>query len=104
MLEDLARQKTLTDFDLTEIATGLTIVQPERLRNSRLAVECAQKLIEHSQGRKAAYFLTLSQAYRCAGQSAQAQVSAQQGLKLLPPSANTIPSYLRKQLEAEAHK
>ena len=105
MLQDLAHQKQLTDFDLSQIASGLATVQPARLRNPGLAVECAQQLVEHSHRKKATFFLTLSRACRSADQPESARAAAQEGLRLLPePAGGRVPSYLYRQLEAEARK
>jgi tetratricopeptide (TPR) repeat protein len=90
-------------FDLDSAATGLLMVEPEELRDSRLAVELAERAVEKSHRQKAGYLLTLARAYRAAGQADKASLTAKEGLALLPPDGpNTVPCRIRKQLQAAA--
>jgi hypothetical protein len=73
---------------------------PVELRDTRLAVECAQRMVELSHHRRPGYLLSLACAYRSAGQPAKARATAAEGLALLPSNA-TAPSRVRKQLQEE---
>jgi tetratricopeptide (TPR) repeat protein len=87
-------------FDLDLVATGLTIVQPVQLRDLRLAVRCAERTVEMCHRRQPGFFLTLARACRAAGQPERARAAAREGLALLPARAGTVPSRIRKELEA----
>jgi tetratricopeptide (TPR) repeat protein len=100
MLKAAGKQKNGLGFELDSIATGLTIVMPARLREPRLAVEYAARMVEISHRHKPGFLLTLAHAYRAAGQSEKARTAAAEGLALLPGATpTTVPSRVRKQLE-----
>jgi len=102
ILKTVAEQENAHGVDLDAVATGLTIVKPTRLRDPQLAVECAERMVEMSHHRKPGFLLTLARAYRTAGQAGEARAAAQEGLSLLPASTPaTVPSRIRKQLQAE---
>jgi hypothetical protein len=102
ILTAVGKRKDAQGFDLDEVATGLTIVRPVALRDPRLAVDCAERIVAMSHSRKPGFLLTLARAYRAAGQPANARAAAAQGLALLPASHPIIvPSRIRKQLQAE---
>ncbi len=105
VLKHVGEQKDAQGFHLDQVATGLLIVVPQHLREPALAVKYAERIVEMSHRRKPSYLLTLASAYRANGESAQAREAAREGLALLPPSTPaTVPSRVRKQLEAEAAK
>jgi len=102
ILKAVGKEQNAHGVDLDAVATGLTIVMPERLRDPQLAVECAERMVEISHHRKPGFLLTLAHAYRAAGQPARARASAREGLALLPAvTSATVPSRIRKQLQAE---
>jgi tetratricopeptide (TPR) repeat protein len=102
ILETVGKQKHVQGIDLDAVATGLTMVLPERLRDPQLAVECAERMVEMSHHQKPGFLLTLAHAYRTAGQPEKARTTAQEGLALLPAATvATVPSRVRKQLQAE---
>ena len=100
ILKAVGKRKSSLGFDLDLVATGLTIVSPARLRDPRLAVECAERMVEDSHRRKPGFLLTLARAYRTAGQTEKARAAAAEGLALLP-APPTVPSRVRKQLQTE---
>ena len=105
ILKAVAKQQDAQGFDLDSVATGLTIVEPEQLRDPKLAVECAERMVQTSHRQKPGFLLTLAHAYSIAGQHERARAAAKEGLDLLPrPAANTFPSRIRKQLQAELSK
>jgi tetratricopeptide (TPR) repeat protein len=102
ILKAVAKQQDAQGFDLDSVAMGLTIVEPEQFRDPSLAVESAERIVESSHHQKPAFLLTLAHVYRAAGQPEKARAAAGEGLGLLPKlTANTIPSRIRKQLQAE---
>jgi eukaryotic-like serine/threonine-protein kinase len=102
ILTAVGKQKDAQGFDLDQVATGLTIVRPVALRDPRLALDCAERMVAMSHRRKPGFLLTLARAYRAAGQPAKAREAATEGLAQLPAShPNTVPSRIRKQLQAE---
>ncbi|MGO9229560.1 MAG: protein kinase domain-containing protein [Bryobacteraceae bacterium] len=105
ILKVVGRLPSAKASDMDWIARGLTIVMPVQLRDPKLAVNCAERAVEMSHHREPAFLRTLALAYRAAGQPEKAHAAAKEGLALLP-AANpaTVPSRIRKQLQAEAAK
>jgi eukaryotic-like serine/threonine-protein kinase len=102
ILKAAAKQPDAQGFDLDAAATGLSIVEPEQLRNPELAVECAERIVERSHHQKPGFLLTLAHAYRIAGQYEKSRSAAREGLALFPAmTSNTVPSRIRKELQAE---
>jgi tetratricopeptide (TPR) repeat protein len=102
ILKGVAKQRDAQGYDLDQVATGLTIVMPVQFRDPGLAVECAQRTVDMSHHRKPGFLLTLAHAYRAAGQPEKARAAALEGLALLPDATPaTVPSRIRKQLQAE---
>ena len=59
-------------------------------------------MVEMSHHQKPGFLLTLVRAYRAAGQLEKASAAAKEGLALLPvQTPTTVPSRIRKQLQAE---
>ena len=101
ILKAVAEEQNIQGFDLDAVATGFTIVIPIHLRDSQLAVDCAERLVEMSHHQKPGFFLTLARAYLAAGNAEKARATAREGLALLPPATPaTITSRIRKQLQA----
>ncbi|HEY1206844.1 MAG: serine/threonine-protein kinase [Bryobacteraceae bacterium] len=98
ILKAVGKQQNGFGYELDEVATGLTTVMPERLRDPPLAVEYAQRMVDMSHHRKPGFLLTLARAYRAAEQPEKARAAAAEGLALLPATAR---SRVRKQLQAE---
>ena len=102
ILKAVAKQQDAQGFDLDAVATGLTIVEPEQFRDPKMAVACAERMVESSHRQKPGFLLTLAQAYRAAGQRERARTTAKEGLGLLPsPAPDRVPSRIRKKLQAE---
>jgi tetratricopeptide (TPR) repeat protein len=102
ILETVGREEKAQGSDLDAVATGLTNVMPVRLRDPQFAVECAERMVEMSHHQKPGFLLTLVRAYRAAGQLEKASAAAKEGLALLPvQTPTTVPSRIRKQLQAE---
>jgi tetratricopeptide (TPR) repeat protein len=105
ILKAVGRQPNAQGFDLDLVATGLTIVLPVQLRDPQFAVNSAERTVEMSHRREPNFLLTLARAYRAAGQAEKARAAAKEGLGLLPSATPaTVPSRIRKQLQAEAVK
>jgi len=101
LLNEVGHRQNAQGFELDSAATGLIIVEPVRLRDPKLAVELAERMVESSHHQKAGFLLTLANAYRAAGQVDKACLAAKEGLALLPPpTAATVASRIRKQLLA----
>jgi tetratricopeptide (TPR) repeat protein len=102
ILKAVGKQQDAQGFDLDAVATGLTIVWPEQLRDPQLAVECAERMVAMSHHQKPGFLLTLARAYRSAGQTEKARAAAREGIALLPVATPaTVPSRIGKQLQAE---
>jgi tetratricopeptide (TPR) repeat protein len=103
ILKAVGKQPSAQGFDLDAVATSLTMVLPVELRDPQLAVQCAERLVAMSHRREPGFLLTLAGAYRAAGQVEKARAAAREGLALLPAlTPATVPSRVRKQLQAEA--
>jgi hypothetical protein len=103
LLKAVGKHQNAQGFDLDAVATGLIIVVPPELRDPQLAVECAERMADMSHHQKPGFLLTLARAYRAAGQPEKARATAQNGLALLPAATHaTVPSRIRKQLQAES--
>ena len=58
--------------------------------------------VEISHHQKPGFLLTLARAYRAAGQPKQSSATGKEGLALLPAATSTtVPSHIRKPLQAE---
>jgi len=102
ILKAVGKDQNAHGVDLDAVANGLTMVIPTGLRDPQLAVECAERMVEMSHHQKPGFFLTLARAYRTAGQPEKTRAAAKEGLALLPAAtAATVPSRIRKQLQAE---
>jgi len=102
ILKAVGKDQNAHGADLDAVANGLTMVMPTRLRDPQLAVECAERMVEMSHHQKPGFLLTLARAYRTGGQPEKAMAAAREGLALLPAASTaTVPSRIRKQLEAE---
>ena len=102
ILKAVGKQQDAQGYDLDAVATGLTVVWPEPLRDPQLAVECAERMVAMSHHQKPGFLLTLARAYRSAGQPEKARAAAKEGIALLPVATpTTAPSRVRKQLQAE---
>ena len=102
ILKAVGKDQNAHGVDLDAVANGLTMVMPTGLRDPQLAVDCAARMVEMSRHQKPGFFLTLARAYRTAGQPEKARAAAKEGFALLPAAtAATVPSRIRKQLQAE---
>ena len=100
MLKAVGKHPNAQGFDLDAVATGVSTVLPEKLRDLQFAVETAERIVEMSHRRKPDFLLTLAHALRVAGHAENARETAKEGLALLP--AGAVPSRVRKLLQAEA--
>ncbi len=102
LLKSVAERKDARAVQLDDAATGLINVAPATLCDPELAVKYADRAVEMSAHRDPEFLLTLAEPYRAARQPRKARAAAQEGLALLPPETPaTIPSRLRKHLQAE---
>jgi tetratricopeptide (TPR) repeat protein len=102
LLKAVGKQQNAHGVDLDAVATGLIIVMPQ-LRDPQLAVECAERMADLGHYQQPGFLLTLARAYHAAGQPEKARATAQKGLALLPAATRaTVPSRIRKQLQAES--
>ena len=85
-LRQFASTYEVSEDALIHITTVMLTVLPVQLRDSRLAVQYAERLAALSHRKDPNCLLLLSQAYRADGQSEKARATAQEGLALLPPS------------------
>ncbi|MGO9229859.1 MAG: protein kinase domain-containing protein [Bryobacteraceae bacterium] len=103
ILKAMAKQPNAQAISLDEVANGLSIVLPVRLRDPQFAAECAERAVEMSHHRKPGFLVTLARAYHAAGQPEKARAAAKEGLALLPAAIPaTVPCRIRKLLQAEA--
>jgi len=100
ILKDAGRQENAGGSDLDMVATGLITVEPARLRDPKLAVQYAEKIVTLSHRQKPGFLLTLAQSYRLAGDPDRARATAREALALLPAHSSS-PSRIRKLLETE---
>jgi len=100
ILQDVGRQENVQGADLDLVATGLITVEPSHLREPKLAVQYAERMVALSHRQKPGFLLTLAQSYRVAGDADKAHETAREALALLP-SHSSAPSRIRKLLEAE---
>lgn len=93
-------------MDVLELATSALLrVQPTRLRNPRLAVQYAERLVALDRRRTPQYFALLAQAWQQAAEPARAIKAAREGLALLPSPSPSLPvTRTRRILELEAQR
>jgi tetratricopeptide (TPR) repeat protein len=84
------------------IANEFLEAEPASLRDPAHALIYAQNTVNFSHGKTPSMLLTLSQAYRAAGQTDKSRATANEALALLPPAPTSGPkSRIRKLLEIE---
>lgn len=89
--------------DLTYLVQVMLTVQPSKLRDPRLTVQSAERLVALDHRTTPEFLLWLAQAYRAAGQHEHANAAAREGLALLaPPRPGEPITRPRKLLEMEA--
>jgi len=99
-LEQMASKPDASPMTLDQAASDLVRVEPASLKNPELAVRFAERLVALGHRQRAAQLLTLSQAYRAAGQADKSRATATEALALLPPAdATASKSNIRKLLE-----
>jgi tetratricopeptide (TPR) repeat protein len=105
ILKEVARRPDVQAYQLFDAANGLITVEPVELREPDLAVKYAERIVEASSRHNPEFLLTLTEAYRAAGQSAKARAAAKEGLSLLPPETSvTVMSRVRKLLHTQIDK
>jgi serine/threonine protein kinase len=105
LLKEVGLRPNTKAFQLHDVVTGLITVEPAALREPALAVQYAERIVEMSAHRNPEFLLTLSQAYRCAGQASKALAAAREALAILPPETRaTVPSRVRKLLQTEIRR
>jgi len=79
------------------------MVEPASLRDSRQAVEWAERGVALSHRKAPKWLLSLAQAYRAAGQIDKGRAAAREGLALLPAlSPGATKPRIRRLLEIES--
>jgi eukaryotic-like serine/threonine-protein kinase len=102
ILKEIARRPDAQAYQLFDAANGLITIEPRDLRESSLAVECAERIAEESSYRNPEFLLTLAEAYRADRQPTKARAAAKKGLDLLPPeTSSTVMSRVRKRMRAQ---
>gem|GEM_PF-681256 len=100
ILKDFRPQENAPGMVLDLVTTGLITVEPARLREPKLAVKYAERMVALSRRQKPGFLLTLAQSYRLAGEADKAWATAREALALLP-AHSSAPSRIRKLLDAE---
>jgi hypothetical protein len=78
---------------------------PAKLQDPALAVKLAERLVTLTHRRKVSFLLTLSQAYRAAGDAERSRSAALEALALLPAQAEAAPeSRIRKLLAGQLQR
>jgi tetratricopeptide (TPR) repeat protein len=86
-------------MDELELATTAMLrVLPQRLRNPRQTVQCAERLVALDHRRTPGFLVLLAQAYGQDGQPDKAAGAAKEGLSLLPPQSPTAAVTRTRQL------
>ena len=98
ILKEIAQRDDAKASDLDEAVAGLTIAEPESLRDPQLAVKYGERMVEMSRRQNPDYLLDLATAYREAGELERARATARGRAQLLP-DRTTHPSRTRKLLE-----
>jgi tetratricopeptide (TPR) repeat protein len=84
-----------------EYAWALVSAVPEDVRRPRVALEYANKALEHAGSPNPVYLHTLAWAQHLTGNSVAAVETLQRALSLLPPSAGGPAVGLRRQIETD---
>jgi len=87
-----------------DYVTAAMLEGTSSMRDTKLLVGYAERLVELDHRKTARYLLTLSRAYSLDGQAVKAKLSATEGLVLMPPmKAGKRITATRKRLFAQAH-
>ena len=82
-LQKMASEKDAAILTLN-YASAAMLEQPSSMRDTKLLVRYAERLVELDHRKTARYLLVLSRAYSLDGQAASAKLSATEGLALMP--------------------
>lgn len=102
VLKVLAEKDKPSSMVLDRAVTAILNVEPNSLRDPKLAVTWSERGVALTHRKVATWMLSLAQAYRASGQTEKARATAKEGLALLPNQQPGDPkSWIRKLLEAE---
>jgi hypothetical protein len=102
-MKEIVKKERVSPTILDQAAKAFLRVEPASLRDSQLAVACAERAFALSHGQSPALLLTLSQAYRASGQIEKSRAAAKDGLALLPAlQSGSRKPRVRTLLEIEA--
>ena len=105
VLKDLAAKDQASPMILDQAVGAFLRVEPASLRDPQFAVACAERGVARSHRQSVPRLLSLSQAYRAAGQGEKARATANEALALLPAlKPGSMKPRLRKLLEIEARE
>jgi tetratricopeptide (TPR) repeat protein len=84
-LKSLAQEPQASGKILSQVSEAFRIAEPEMLRDTAFAVQCARRAAEAAAGKSPTRQLELANAYRAAGQIEKSRTTAKDGLVLLAP-------------------
>jgi non-specific serine/threonine protein kinase/serine/threonine-protein kinase len=102
ILKSIAEKDKASSMVLDRSVTAILNVEPDSLREPKLAVAWSERGVALTHRKVATWMLSLAQAYRASGQTEKARATAKEGLALLPnPQPGDPKSWIRKLLEYE---
>jgi tetratricopeptide (TPR) repeat protein len=103
-LKNLTKKEQVSPMTLDQAASAFLKVEPASLGDPQFAVSCAERAVALSHRKVPSMLLTLSQAYRAAGQTKKSRATAEEGLALLPVlQPGGVKPRIRKLLEIQMH-
>jgi serine/threonine protein kinase len=102
ILKSVTEKERASSMVLDRAVTAILNVEPNSLRDPKLAVTWSERGVALTHRKVATWMLSLAQAYRASGQTEKARATAKEGLALLPdPHDGDLESWIRKLLEYE---
>jgi tetratricopeptide (TPR) repeat protein len=100
---ELVKKNQNSSTVLDDAAQDFLFAEPATLKDTKLAVACAERAVMLSRRKLPTKLLTLAQAYRAAGQFEKSRAAAKEGLALLPaPQPASVKPRMRRLLEIQA--
>jgi len=100
---ELVKKNQNSSTVLDDAAQDFLFAEPATLKDTKLAVACAERAVMLSRRKLPTKLLTLAQAYRAAGQFEKSRAAAKEGLALLPaPQPGSVKPRIRRLLEIQA--
>jgi tetratricopeptide (TPR) repeat protein len=102
-MRDLVKRDQDSPIALDLVVEDFLFAEPASLKDTQLAVSCAEREVALTHRKNPEMLLTLAQAYRAAGQIEKSRAAAKEGLALLPaPQPGIVKPRIRKLLEIQA--